>query len=270
MLTFSAKSISRKETFSHENVQVNTITHGCALRNLPNGGGVIPANADYALTLSLKVANASTSTTTSSDYELIIPSAFTINNSGWNEITEGITAKVSGDLPFDSGYRLKVTATTDSTLTADGITDTISYTLKAISTDTAPTTAWEFTADELNASKDNVITGTTKTLGVDVEDYSTKTNGDYSDTITFTAEVQSAVTLSSLDISGYMFYYVEGETWGQAIANHPTENSSWGLDSDNDVYYVATEDYVVYFDGAYRSVNTSNTIDSSKTYELLN
>ena len=60
--------------------------------------GVIPANADYALTLSLKVANASSSTTTSSDYALIIPSAFTITQSGWNEITDGITAKVRGEV----------------------------------------------------------------------------------------------------------------------------------------------------------------------------
>ena len=64
--------------------------------------GVIPANADYALTLSLKVANASSSTTTSSDYALIIPSAFTITQSGWNEITDGITAKVNGHPSFSN------------------------------------------------------------------------------------------------------------------------------------------------------------------------
>ena len=43
-----------------------------------------------------------------------------------------------------------------------------------------------------------MITGTTKTLGVDVEDYSTKANGDYSDTITFTASVEKLVTRVTL------------------------------------------------------------------------
>ena len=244
--------------------------------------GVIPANADYALTLSLKVANASTSTTTSSDYALIIPDSFTINNSGWNEITEGITAKVSGDnVKFDSGYRLTVTAATDGTLTADGITDTITYTLKAVSTDTSAVTTWEFSADELNASKDNVITGTTKTLGVDVEDYSTKTNGDYSDTITFTAEVQAAVTLSSRTVpisSGSTetrtIYYVEGETWGQAIANHPTENSGWSTNNIGItvIVYSGVTGNVGYYDTeleADTNVIASVTIDNTLDYHFF-
>ena len=58
-----------------------------------------------------------------------------------------------------------------------------------MSTSNGKVSEWVFTAAELNASKDNVITGTTKTLGVHVEDYSDKANGDYSDTITFTASV---------------------------------------------------------------------------------
>ena len=187
--------------------------------------GVIPANADYALTLSLKVANASSSTTTSSDYALIIPSAFTITQSGWNEITDGITAKVSGDLPFDSGYKLTVTAATDSTLTAEGSTDTISYTLKSRDAATEAITAWEFSADELNASKDNVITGTTKTLGVDVEDYSTKANGDYSDTITFTASVEkTGITLG-----------------GQTITNGSTITISFQYEGDNSATFTYQE-----------------------------
>ena len=169
------------------------------------GGGATPADAaPYFLKLTLSKSGSSSTTTTSSDYQLTIPSAFTITQSGWNEITEGITAKVSGDnVKFDSGYRLTVTAATDGTLTADGITDTITYTLKAVSTDTAATTAWEFTAADLNASDDTgAITGTTKTLGVDVEDYSTKPNGDYSDTITFTARVAKLTTLADALVNG--------------------------------------------------------------------
>ncbi len=86
------------------------------------GGGAIPANADYSLKLTLNKSGSSSTKTTSSDYELTIPSTFTITQSGWNEITDGITAKVSGDnTVFDSGYKLTVTATTDSTLSATGI-----------------------------------------------------------------------------------------------------------------------------------------------------
>ena len=108
------------------------------------GGGATPADAaPYFLKLTLSKSGSSSTTTTSSDYQLTIPSAFTITQSGWNEITEGITAKVSGDnVKFDSGYRLTVTAATDGTLTADGITDTITYTLKAVSTDTSAVTTW--------------------------------------------------------------------------------------------------------------------------------
>ena len=244
--------------------------------------GVIPANADYALTLSLKVANASTSTTTSSDYALIIPDSFTINNSGWNEITDGITAKVSGDsVKFDSGYKLTVTAATDSTLTAEGITDTISYTLKSRDAATEAITAWEFTADELNASDDTgVITGTTKTLGVNVEDYSNKANGDYTDTITFTAEVQSTVTLLSLTVQDKVtpeggnitFYYVEGETWRQAVNNHPTENEGWGILRDQFISY-STLGALHDENGAMVGLSSSNTtidtvIDSTKIWQI--
>ena len=277
VLTFSAKSISRRETFSHENVQVNTITHRCTLCNLLNWGGVIPANADYSLKLSLKVSNASASTTTSSDYALIIHSAFTITQSGWNEITEGITAKVSGDkATFDSGYKLTVTATTDSTLSAEGITDTISYTLKTASTDTSAATTWEFTADELNASDGTEITGTTKTLGIDVEDYSTKTNGDYSDTITFSAKVENKTQLTSLTLmvhnnhadSNQTFYYVEGETWRQAVNNHLTENTIWSIISDQYIVYSSTWPIL---DNILNPIGVGSTtidtvIDSTKTW----
>lgn len=281
MLTFSAKSISRRETFSHENVQVSTITHCDTLRNLPNGGWVIPANADYSLKLTLNNAGSSSTKTTSSDYELTIPSTFIITQSGWNEITDGITAKVSGDnTVFDSGYKLTVSATTDGTLTAEGITDTISYTLKSRDAATEAITAWEFTADELNASKDNVITGTTKTLGVDVEDYSTKTNGDYTDTITFTAEVQAAVTLLSLTVQDKVtpggdnitFYYVEGETWRQAVNNHPTENTGWYILQDKYIAY-STLGTLADENSTMVGLPTSNTtidtvIDSTKTWQI--
>ena len=46
--------------------------------------------------------------------------------------------------------------------------------------------------------------------------------------------------LLSLQIGGTStatIYYVEGETWKQAITNHPTENAGWALDNEGDVHY---------------------------------
>ena len=44
-------------------------------------------------------------------------------------------------------------------------------------------------------------------------------------------------------------YYVEGETWAQAIQNHPTENSAWSFDQDGSItgngnYLFAGDDFV--------------------------
>ena len=46
--------------------------------------------------------------------------------------------------------------------------------------------------------------------------------------------------LLSLQIGGLFtatIYYVEGETWKQAITNHPTENAGWGIYEEGDVHY---------------------------------
>ena len=112
-----------------------------------------------------------------------------------------------------------------------------------------------------------MITGTTKTLGVDVEDYSTKANGDYSDTITFTAEVQEA--LLSLNIDDKVFYYMYGETWEEAITNHSTENGDWSVINGKIVY--SESKYVCYYDTTSQSdvdARNDSNIDSSKSWTL--
>ena len=46
-------------------------------------------------------------------------------------------------------------------------------------------------------------------------------------------KVEKKAPLLSIQIGGIIpatIYYVEGETWGQAIQNHPTENSAWSID----------------------------------------
>ena len=71
-------------------------------------------------------------------------------------------------------------------------TDSIGYTL-ASQDNGSQNTTWKFTADEVNASG-----GTTKPVGVIVNDYSSNTLGTYEDTITFTASV-----IDTIVVSGY-------------------------------------------------------------------
>lgn len=74
-----------------------------------------------------------------------------------------------------------LTSTTDSS-------QKIAYTIKSAESDTAAVTTFEFTAAEINKSG-----GTSKPIGVNVEDYSGKSAGDYEDEITYNVEVQDVV-----------------------------------------------------------------------------
>ena len=74
--------------------------------------------------------------------------------------------------------------------------------------------------------------------------------------------------LLSIEIGGATtatIYYVEGETWEQAIQNHPEENSAWkinqGYISGNGVNLFAGDNFVI--------VNPNSTIDPNAGYHLL-
>jgi len=74
--------------------------------------------------------------------------------------------------------------------------------------------------------------------------------------------------LLSIEIGGHVtatIYYVEGETWEQAIQNHPEENSAWkinqGYISGNGVNLFAGDNFVI--------VNPNSTIDPNAGYHLL-
>ena len=112
-------------------------------------------------------------------YTLVIPSTLTVANSGWTATT-GISA--TGTL--ESGKKLSVTAASTNSwaLKQQDGNETVSYTMKETS-DGVAKTAWEFTTLPGSA-----------TLGIDVADYSTKPAGTYTDTVTFTASVEDAVT----------------------------------------------------------------------------
>ena len=79
---------------------------------------------------------------------------------------------------------------------------------------------------------------------------------------------KKAPALLSIQIGGHVtatIYYFEGETWEQAIQNHPEENSAWknnqGHISGNGVTLFAGDNFVI--------VNPNDTIDPNTNYYLL-
>ena len=119
----------------------------------------------------------------STEYTLTVPATLPVKNAGWNA-TDGITAQVSDGNTFDSGKCIVVTAASANDWALKSGDYAIDYTLTTAA-DGKETTVWEFTAEELDA-------GTTKAMGIVVEDYSDAPVGVYTDTVTFTASVEKA------------------------------------------------------------------------------
>lgn len=135
--------------------------------------GLLPAFSSPAL-----AADGGTST-----YTLTIPSTLSVANSGWNA-TDGISA--TGTLA--DRKKLTVTASSDgefALVNQSDNTQKVGYNLATASTDTKATTSWTF--DSLSS------TATKKDMGIIVENYDDKPAGTYTDTVTFTAKVESAV-----------------------------------------------------------------------------
>lgn len=72
-----------------------------------------------------------------------------------------------------------------------------------------------------------------------------------------------AINQLMINISGVNFFYLEGETWEQAITNHAAVNSGWALSGDA-VHY---DSYVLLRDGSY-NVLKSDSINPSLDYSL--
>ena len=221
---------------------------------------------------------------TQSTYTLTIPAAVTVSGAGWNA-TGGVGA--SGELA--KGKKLTVTAASgdDFALVCEG-KGTIGYYLAATATDTQPTTTWTFTALDDDPA--------TQPMGVIVSetDYNSARPGTYTDTVTFTAQVEDANPLQKLTVPAYVwsdemeedvqvdvdFYYMAGETWKQAIENHPTENAGWStFDDSDDIFTIKGEKYtdvtrginnfIMYDDNA-DLVNFDLEIDPTGKYTLVN
>ena len=141
------------------------------------------------ITFSSFVANAEGEPVTS-DYTLTIPATLAVENSGWNSIGD-LTA--TGTLA--QGKKLNVTATSENSWKLTSSENTVAYKLCGETektktyADAAATTALDISKESLEQTG-----GFSVPIGIVVEDYSSKPAGDYSDTVTFTAKVETAKT----------------------------------------------------------------------------
>ena len=94
--------------------------------------------------------------------------------------------------------------------------------------------------------------------------YYAKADADHSD-----SEIAGPVSVtlidappSTLNIEGETFYYVPGENWAQAIANHP-ENAGWTISSSR-----VWNSGLLLVDGGWSPVNSGNQINPNETYHL--
>jgi hypothetical protein len=134
-------------------------------------------------------------------YLVTIPATLNVENSGWNALGTGIKVEKAPKegstteyLDFTPSKKVTVSASSENSwkLTSNENTETVGYTLKSASTDTAAVTTWDFSADQITKA------GTTKTAGIDVNatDYEAAPAGTYTDKITFTISVEDAVTIT--------------------------------------------------------------------------
>jgi uncharacterized protein YjdB len=89
----------------------------------------------------------------------------------------------------------------------------------------------------------------------------TASNGLYA-TCAVTVTASSAPSLLTLDVDGVTIYYVDHETWRQAIANH-SENAGWSIYANE---YVDYHDIDLFNWSEDRYVNADDEIDPSKEY----
>ena len=167
-----------------------------------------------------------------STYTITIPSTLEVENSGWNELEGGITA--SGTL--ESGQKLVITASSDNGFKfvhSDDNTQTVSYDFCASSTDLTPITQWTF--DSLS------IDSTTQTAGINVEDFSDKLGGTYTDTVTFTVNMEVPVTSVSINNAPTeaLFVNSKGTLTATVLPDNATDKTvTWSSSSPD---YVAID-----------------------------
>ena len=197
-----------------------------------------------------------------STYIITIPSTLDVQNIGWNELPGGIFA--SGTLA--DGKKLVITASSDNGFKfvhSDAKTQTVSYDLCASSTDMTPKTQWEF--DSLTPE------GTTKPAGINIEDYSSKPAGTYTETVTFTAELKDdGVPVTSVSINNApteaLFVNSTGTLTATVLPDNATDKTVTWSSSDPDYVTINAEtgEYEVKGKKGYGSATITATAGDKK------
>lgn len=114
--------------------------------------------------------------TETNTYTMTVPADTAIQSAGWNPLGN-IT--ITGTV--DTGKKVTVTAATRNSFKLKSEAGgSVSYTMKTALNDTESKTSFEFDAASINTRS------ASQTIGVDVEEFSGKAAGTYTDTITFT------------------------------------------------------------------------------------
>ena len=233
-------------------------------------GLVIPADSHVEMTItspvgegtSVKVSVTNLASVDMTSYTLTIPATLEVNNSGWNA-TDGIGA--AGVL--ENGKKLTVTADSNGEYALVSGENKVNYKLaengdKDTTYDNAiEKTSWEFTS--------LTDTATMKSMGIVVEDYSTKPAGTYTDVVTFKANIETVV--QTITIDGVTLTYADGDTWEQIATKNPgkieaiTEFPTCIIDSENRKLNVQSLENT----WSYGIVHPSDVIDSSRVYAFF-
>ncbi len=120
-------------------------------------------------------------------YYISIPDTPNITQAGWNKFPDDISV-TSGEAAFTAN-KIIVTVSSDNNwrlMLSPDKSDYVGYTLASQDNGTQNLT-WEFASSEVTAE------GTSKTIGVIVEDYSSKPMGTYQDRLIFTVSLDERV-----------------------------------------------------------------------------
>ena len=200
----------------------------------------------------------------STDYTITIPATLTVEQKGWNA-TDGIKAQVKSGDTFDTSKKLTVTAASTNSWALKSGANTIGYNLATTTgtySSSATPASWEFSATDLNADG-----GKTNPMGIIVEDYSSKPAGEYKDTVTFTAKVETARQLHSFTLTGpythqsLVVEFYEGDTWNDMAAKYPNTIKIYRG------YATFGSDGFIY-DKRNSWVSATAQIDPNETYEV--
>ena len=69
-------------------------------------------------------------------------------------------------------------------------------------------------------------------------------------------------------VGDHIIYYESGDTWGEAIAKHPTENAGWSIKSEDNLDFVFYGENQVWYGVSGSGVFSGDPIDANDYYEF--